>query len=115
MQAGVVVATMAQAGAIGNQGGGGGGSSNLQRFEAHYPPALKGGGDLMEAGHYFRLVGKDTSSSDKMKESQPSSSSRKKQKISASHGPVGADEVLPLSPTWIQETGLPSETRIPEL
>ena len=40
--------------------GGGGGSSNLQRFEAHDPPALKGGGDPMVAGHCFLLVGKDT-------------------------------------------------------
>ena len=37
MQAGVVVATIAQVGVIGNQGG----SSNLQRFKAHYPPSLK--------------------------------------------------------------------------
>ena len=43
MQASVVAATVAQAGVIGNQGG----SSNLQRFEAHDPPALKGGGDPM--------------------------------------------------------------------
>ena len=34
-------------------GGGGGGSSNLKRFEAHDPPALKGGGDPMVAGHCF--------------------------------------------------------------
>ena len=40
MQTGVVAATISQAGAIGNQGG----SSNLQRFEAHNPLALKGGG-----------------------------------------------------------------------
>ena len=54
MQAGVVAATIAQAGAIGNQRGGGGGeSSNLQRFEARDPLALKGEGDLMVAGHYF--------------------------------------------------------------
>ena len=56
MQAGVVAATIAQAGAIGNQGG----SSNPQRFEAHDPPALKGGGDPMVVGHFFRLVGNDT-------------------------------------------------------
>ena len=54
MQAGVFAATIAQAGAIRNQGGGGGGwSSNLQRFEAHDPLALKGGGDPMVAGHCF--------------------------------------------------------------
>ena len=55
MQAGVVAATISQAGVIGNQGG----SSNLQRFEAHYPPALKGEGDRMVVGRCFRLVGKD--------------------------------------------------------
>ena len=37
-----------------------GGSSNLQRFEAHYPPTLKGKGDPMVAGHCFRLFRKDT-------------------------------------------------------
>ena len=55
MQAGVVTATIAQAGTIGNQGG----SSNLQRFEVHDPLALKGGGDPMVAGHCFGLVEKD--------------------------------------------------------
>ena len=29
------------------------GSSNLQRFEAHHPSALKGGGDPMVAGNCF--------------------------------------------------------------
>ena len=57
-----------------------GGSSNLQRFEAHNPPALKGGGDLMVAGHCFRLVKKDTGASAKRKENQSFSSYRKKQK-----------------------------------
>ena len=63
MHADVVAATIAQAGAIGNQGGGGGRgwSSNLQRLEANDPPTFKGGGDPMVAGHCFRLVGKDTS------------------------------------------------------
>ena len=56
MQASVVAATIAQAGAIGNQWG----SSNLQRFEAHDPPTLKGGRDPMMVDHCFRLVGKDT-------------------------------------------------------
>ena len=56
MQASVVLATIAQAGAIGNQGG----SSNLQRFKAHDPPALKGRGGPMMACHYFRLLGKVT-------------------------------------------------------
>ena len=49
MQAGVVATTITQAGVIGNQGG----SSNLHRFEAHDPPALKGGGDPMVEGHCF--------------------------------------------------------------
>ena len=39
----------------------------------------------MVAGHCFRLVEKDSGSSDKRKESQPFSSSRKKQKTSTSH------------------------------
>ena len=82
MRAGVVAATIAQAGAIGNQGG----LSNLQRFEAHDPPARKGGGDPMVADHCFRLVRKDTSASAKRKENQSSSSSRKKQKTSISYG-----------------------------
>ena len=56
MQVGVVATTIAQAGAIGNQGG----SSKLQRFKAHDPPALKGGGDPIVEGHCFRLVRKDT-------------------------------------------------------
>ena len=56
MQAGVVAATIVEAGVIGNQGG----SSNLQRFEAHDSPTLKGGGNPMVAGHCFLLVGKDT-------------------------------------------------------
>ena len=49
MQASVVAATIAQAGAIGNQGG----SRNLQRFEAYDPSALNGGGDPMVMGHCF--------------------------------------------------------------
>ena len=51
MQTGVVAATIAQAGVIRNQGGRG--PSNLQRFEAHDPPILKGGGDPMVADHCF--------------------------------------------------------------
>ena len=70
----MVIGTIVQAGAIGNQGG----SSNLQRFKAHDPPALKGGGDPMVASHCFRLVRKDTSASTKRKENQSSSSPRKK-------------------------------------
>ena len=56
MQAGVVAATIAQAGEIGNQGG----SCNLKRFKAHDSPALQGGGGPMVGGHCFLLVGKDT-------------------------------------------------------
>ena len=41
----MVIGTIVQAGAIENQGG----SSNLQRFKAHDPPALNGGGDPMVA------------------------------------------------------------------
>ena len=55
-----------------------GGSSNLQRFEAHDPLALKKGGDPMVAGHCFRLVRKDTGASAKRKKNQSSSSSKKK-------------------------------------
>ena len=82
MQIGVVAATIAQAGAIGNQGG----LSNLQRFEAHNPLALKGGGDPMVSSHCFQLVSKDTGANAKRKENQSSSSSRKKQKTSFSYG-----------------------------
>ena len=78
----MVAATITQAGAIGNQGG----SSNLQRFEAYDPPALKEGRDPMVAGHCFRLVRKDTGASAKRKKNQFSSSSRKKQKTSVSYG-----------------------------
>ena len=81
MQVGVVAATIVQVGGIGNQGW----SRNLQRFEAHYPPSLKVEGETMVASHCFRLVRKDTSAIDKRKESQPSSSSRKKQKTSTLH------------------------------
>ena len=85
MRAGVIAATIAQAGAIENQGG----SSNLQRFEAHFPPGLEGRGDPMVACHCSRLVRKGACVSGKMKENQPSSSSRKKQKTYASHGSQG--------------------------
>ena len=78
----MVATTITQAGASGNQGG----SSNLQRFKAHNPSALKGGGDPMVAGHCFRLVRKDTGTSAKKKENKSSSSSRKKQKTSVSYG-----------------------------
>ena len=35
-----------------------GGPSNLQRFKAHHPQTFKGGGEPMEADHWFRQVGK---------------------------------------------------------
>ena len=70
----MVTGTIAQASAIKNQGG----SSNLQRFEAYDPLALKGGGDSMVVGHCFQLVRKDTGASAKRKENQSSSSSKKK-------------------------------------
>ena len=70
MQASVITATIAEASAIRNQGGR---SSNIQRFEAHYTTALKGGGDPMVAGHCFRLVRKDTVASTKRKENKSSS------------------------------------------
>ena len=54
VQASVVATTVAQA--SGNVGQGG--LSNLQRFKAHHPPTLKGGGDPMVADHWFRQVGK---------------------------------------------------------
>ena len=78
----MVAATIAQAGAIRNQGG----SSNLQRFVAYDPPALKGGRDLMVASYCFRLIKKDTSASAKRKENQSSSCSKKKHKTSVSYG-----------------------------
>ena len=64
-------------------------ASNLQRFKAHDPLALIGGGDPMVADHYFRLVKKDMGASAKRKKIQSSSSSRKKQKTSASYGIQG--------------------------
>ena len=78
----MVAATIAQAGAIGNQGG----SSNLRRFEAYHSLALKEGGDPMVVGHCFRLVRKAMGASAKRKENQSSSSSRKKQKTYVSYG-----------------------------
>ena len=63
MRAGVIVATIAQACATGNQEG----LSNLQIFEAHLPPTLEGGGDLEVTCHYSRLVRKDVDGSSKKK------------------------------------------------
>ena len=42
--------TIAQASAAGGQGG----LSDLQRFIAHHPPTIRGGGDPMVANHWFR-------------------------------------------------------------
>ena len=44
---GIAVAAIAQASAAGSQGG----PSNLQRFRAHHPSTLTGGGDPMVADH----------------------------------------------------------------
>ena len=44
----------AQASAVGSQGG----PSNLQRFRAHNPPTITGGGDPMVANHWFMQVEK---------------------------------------------------------
>ena len=49
-----MAATIVQASATMGQGG----SSNLQRFKAHHPLTFKGGGDSMEADHWFRKVDK---------------------------------------------------------
>ena len=49
---GAAVAAIAQASATGGQGG----LNNLQRFIAHHPLTLKGGGDPMVADHWFRQV-----------------------------------------------------------
>ena len=49
---GVTFATITQASAVGGQGG----PSNVQRFIAHHPPTFIGGGDLVEADHWFHLV-----------------------------------------------------------
>ena len=46
---GIAAAAIAQASVAGSQGG----PSNLQRFRAHHPPTFTGGGDLMEADHWF--------------------------------------------------------------
>ena len=53
-QASIVATTIAQASVIVSQGG----LSNLSRFKAHHPPTFKGGGELMEADHWFRQVSK---------------------------------------------------------
>ena len=64
-----------------------GGLSNLQRSEAHFSPALEEGGDPEVTGHCSQLVRKDVDASNKSKESQPSSSSKKRLKTYVPHGP----------------------------
>ena len=54
VHASVAVTTIAQVSATMGQGG----PSNLQRFKAHHPPTFKGGGEPMEADHWFWQVGK---------------------------------------------------------
>ena len=51
---GIVAAAIAQADIAGSQGG----ASNLQRFRAHHPPTLTGGGDPMVADHWFMQIEK---------------------------------------------------------
>ena len=53
-QTSVVVTAIAHASTNVGQGG----PSNLQRFKAHHPPTFKGGGEPMEADHWFWQVGK---------------------------------------------------------
>ena len=47
---GAAFTTIAHTSATSGQGG----SNDLQRFRAHHPPTLKGGGDLVLADHWFR-------------------------------------------------------------
>ena len=49
---GAAFTTIAHNSAISGQGG----PSDLQRFRAHHPPTFRGGGDLVVADHWFRLV-----------------------------------------------------------
>ena len=89
MREGVIAATIAQAGAIGNQGG----SSNLQGFQTHHPPTYMGGGDSMvkTALAIGRGVDdtrriRDMGASTKRKENQSSSNSGRKWKTSIPRG-----------------------------
>ena len=79
MRASVIAATIAQVGAIGNQGG----LSNIQRSEASFPSALEGRGDPVVTGHCSRLFRKDVGTSSKRNESQSSSSSKDRDKAAA--------------------------------
>ena len=49
-QASVVATTIAEV----TENVGQGGLSNIQRFKAHHPLTFKGGGEPMEADHWFR-------------------------------------------------------------
>ena len=51
---GITATAIAQASAAGSQGG----PNNLQRFRAHHPPTLTGGGDPMVADHWFIQIEK---------------------------------------------------------
>ena len=51
---GIAAAAIAQASIAGSQGG----LSNLQRFRAHHPPTLTGGGDSMVTDHLFIQIEK---------------------------------------------------------
>ena len=82
----VAAAAIAQASTVGCQGG----PSDLQRFIAHHPPTCMGGGDSVVRIPLAIKVNnvqsiRDLDASAKRKESQPSSSSRKKQKTSILH------------------------------
>ena len=49
---GVAAAAIRHTGTTGSQGS----ASNLQRFKAHHPSTLTGGGDPMVADHWFRQI-----------------------------------------------------------
>ena len=49
---GAAAAAIAQASTVEGQEG----PNNLQRFMAYHPPAFRGGGDPMVAGHWFRQI-----------------------------------------------------------
>ena len=51
---GIIAADIAQDGIAGRQED----PSNLQRFRAHHPPTLRGGGDPMVADHWFMQIEK---------------------------------------------------------
>ena len=51
---GIAAATIAQASVAGSQGG----PSNLQRFRAHHPSTVTGGGDPMVIDHWFIQIEK---------------------------------------------------------